>query len=87
MQASIAKGPLILYITSFFVTFIVKKFNKVIGDKVRIDSIAAHSLAELMFECMYREFQIFYVLYEIQQFVQSAFFTLATFTKLYTDIL
>jgi len=38
-QSSIAKGPLILYISSFFLTFIVKKFNKVVGDKVRLTSI------------------------------------------------
>lgn len=52
MQASIAKGPLVLYITSFFVTFIVKKFNKVIGDKVRFDSIAMYSVGMHLSHCI-----------------------------------
>ena len=34
LQASIAKGPLILFISSFFTTLIMKQLNKVLGDEV-----------------------------------------------------
>lgn len=34
MQTSIAKGPFILYCSSFVTTLIIKRFNKLVGDKV-----------------------------------------------------
>ena len=37
LQSSIAKGPLVLYISSFVITLVVKKFNKVVGIMVRDD--------------------------------------------------
>ena len=42
LQSSIAKGPLVLYISSFVITFIVKKFNKVVGTMVRMTSAYVH---------------------------------------------
>ena len=35
-QTSIAKGPLVMFISSFLVTLVVKCFNKFVGDKVRM---------------------------------------------------